>query len=411
MIKLSDWSICIKFVEMAYNGYRIHISDASSPEEIANFKHRYTGGMVQLLGIAGCLPCMCISGVWRCLRVTGAWQPVFFVACVCRHIGLNYSKNRQKMKLFNVIVRSAVVVIVAGAGCAVLYKTVPPEMKTRLKVALTVDVDRVESEFRGKSIMWVGTSIPTDDYPYIVGKILDADVRNVSKGCSMVRGGYEWGVTESDSSGWHDVPWQLVAYSLSLSSAEKDAFIEYSRRREVRIYDCSRSDGSQIEPAYDEGSLEQWRNSSYDRIFAENLSGVDYVFIDHGFNDSFNEGAECFRDGDVTSRDRRSFYGGMNFVIDRIKEINPECEVVIVSHYTRNQIHDGRSESMIWECQRRLAEYRGLRFVDVSDRLPFTRENIKEYMPDGLHPGSDRSNRVSVMIAESIVAELTESAP
>ena len=88
------------------------------------------------------------------------------------------------------------------------------------------------SYWRGKKIVWFGTSIPAGvvnagesggngSYPERIGEILGATVYNESVGSSRVRAGNHIVRTDKDPFGWSGMSPTGILYSLSLSSKEK----------------------------------------------------------------------------------------------------------------------------------------------------------------------------------------------
>ncbi len=321
------------------------------------------------------------------------------ITAMKKHVCERRRKRRQH-KIIGITLIVASVLMLAMSAFVIYYKNSSKDQRKRIKTAITVCCDKVDTPYKGKTILWVGTSIPTDDYPYIVGKALSAKVIDVAASNSMMRKGFATKITADDSTGWDSVYWRYIAYSLTLSSKEKEQYLQYAQQHANDTILCNYFNGIDY-------NIEQWQATSYDKILEQYLDQADCIFIDHGFNDGSFCNAETFYNSDVASRDRNYFYGACNFFIDKVQEMKPECDIVVVSHYSRNNINYG-GEHLVWQCQQKLADYRHLRFVDISDKLPFTVDNITQYMPDGLHPSSDKTNRTSMMIADVIAKELSK---
>lgn len=123
----------------------------------------------------------------------------------------------------------------------------------------------------------------------------------------------------------------------------------------------------------------------------------------------------------LSTRDRRYFYGAMNYIIDYILNDNPHNQICIIGHY------ENKKEATIAPAQAAIAAYRSLPFLPLYDKLGWTQEKLTTtgawsggfWNPDGgasqvltmtqikmadnLHPHSDLSGRASREIAKHIV--------
>jgi len=151
----------------------------------------------------------------------------------------------------------------------------------------------------GKKILWLGTSIPEGGlYPAVSSVNVGATLTNNAKGASFVK----LGITNPT------VYDQYKIRSLVESIAEKEAI------------------WSAILTA---PQMEAARTYSYERLITPFIAASDLIVFDHGFNDKSVDMDTV----DANSRDRSTFIGAMNWLIDYIFSIKPTIRIFIVGHY------------------------------------------------------------------------------
>ncbi|WP_425280113.1 hypothetical protein [Klebsiella quasipneumoniae] len=266
--------------------------------------------------------------------------------------------------------------------------------------------------WKGKKIVWLGTSIPagsgSNAYPYMLAQRLGANIVNRSVGSSPIRGGLDAFVAADDPYGWTGSLYTRVTRALSHSIAIKQAFIDnYDSKWKSRVNGgpttLSESDKTAI------------LSNSYENRLAGNLD-ADLFVIDHGINDYLwlEE-----RGGDLSSlltppvetRDINTFYGGMNVVIDYILSQNPRARILLIGFYENNlrpQIAQMQLKSaQLWEYQIvKLWEKTGWS-QQVLTGADGTGKTITQYwMTDNLHPHSDTTGKANTLLANILEMEI-----
>ncbi|WP_254411446.1 SGNH/GDSL hydrolase family protein [Dyadobacter diqingensis] len=153
----------------------------------------------------------------------------------------------------------------------------------------TPETDREKFTWKGKKIVWTGTTTPwqydTKSYPNQIGKLLETEMFNTSVANSRIafRAKDTEGVGLEGLSGTYA---ELIASGYAQNFSYENKIIPY------------------LKDPYN----------------------ADVVVIDHGQNDA--ELLES-RPGTIDSRDKSTFYGAFNSVIDAIQKQNPKCKIIL----------------------------------------------------------------------------------
>lgn len=276
------------------------------------------------------------------------------------------------------------------------------------------NADANANYWKGKKIVWFGTSIPAGvvntggangngSYPTRVGEMLGATVYNESVGMSEVRAGTHGSyVTQQDPMGYGGVSAPGLMLSLSLSSAEKQS-----------IYDNWETKWKNIITWYqdqlDMSRIETYKNASWDKKLTKYLTGgsvgqCDVYVFDHGYNDpARDEGFTELDDIPTDPKDRRYWFGAMEFLFSKIYADNPNAQIIIIGHYSLNQRSGNFNTKYLCEAQKKLAEYWSLPLVKTWKNMGFSFHTITEngqsitpalsWLPDGIHPASDPTGK------------------
>lgn len=176
---------------------------------------------------------------------------------------------------------------------------------------------------KSKGILWIGTSIPHGkvngvSYPDLVGYNLNTVVYNNSVGDSFL------------STGSYRYNYPITALSHENLSVGK-CLLETISEKELK-FRPKVNDGT-----ITESDLNKIKGWSYENIILPYLDYVDTVVIDAGFNDRFlivDEVEVNGYDGILwDSRNRDTFIGAVNTLIDIIKSHNPRMRIVFSGHY------------------------------------------------------------------------------
>lgn len=270
------------------------------------------------------------------------------------------------------------------------------------------------------NILWVGTSIPAGDaggdYPSMIGELLGENVQvyNISLSCGTARcGSYEY-VSEQDPlgmMGFSHNPRYLLS-CLSLSQAEKEELIN--------TINTPDSPFSVDETFLTEKRLISYYNFTYDGELKTYLTeyDIDYVVYDMGYND-----ADVLNDSNseellTVTDDRTSYIGASAFIFEKIAEYSPDTEIIIAGHYAQDD------RPFLWQAQELLAEETGVYIYKTWEYTGWSNELItaggswqdgywvedetitdqitvlERWLPDGTHPGYDKSGEANRYLAQ-----------
>lgn len=264
-----------------------------------------------------------------------------------------------------------------------------------------------QTYWSGKAIVWFGTSIPAGggvagDYPSRVASALGATVYNEAVGSSMARNGLASNrVPETDPYGWSGQSWTSVSRALSGSLAEKNYLI--SNWAAIRT---TLTGSPPATLTADNEAL--FRDCSYETKLARHLgiNNRDLYVFDHGRNDYYAS-ASAIDTLPADTRDRGTFLGAMNFLIDYILASNPKARICIISHYEID-----RTPALIL-AQQKLAAYWSFPFCELHRKLGWSQQTVviegspktmtEIWMPDNVHPYSDLTGKANDLVANSII--------
>lgn len=246
---------------------------------------------------------------------------------------------------------------------------------------------------KGKTIVWFGTSIPETGYPQIAGTLIGATVTNEAKGSSMCRRGK---IDVTDGYGWTGLAWQNVGYALSHTIAEKNELINnwstwrtllggtppttLSAPEQALFLDCS------------------YENRLYRHLTSKGGVSKDIYVFDHGHNDNLSSDSDSqFTNVPANSRDRNTFIGSINSMIDEILKDNPRAKIVFIGHY------ENARKSRIAIAQETLAEYWDFPLLKLWSKLGWSQQivNTTGYWVDQnnwVSSGGSPTNRTMTQI-------------
>ena len=125
----------------------------------------------------------------------------------------------------------------------------------------------------------------------------------------------------------------------------------------------------------------------------ENIEKADYVFVFYGTNDLSEQVAPGSLSDSVEygSKNNSTFIGGMNYGIDRIRDVNPDAIIIFMNLLTRTYGITGSLTYNIKEYNDAINEVAEAAMVGVLDvNCIFTKEELTpKYSNDGLHPNDD----------------------
>jgi len=224
----------------------------------------------------------------------------------------------------------------------------------------------LESTFSdNNNILWIGTSIPEGaTYPKKASEKCGYNCINKSSGSSQLR--------------FTNIHPDTIQYWSGRCLTARVAELELLYRADVNAGRIS------------ESQLEEWKNYSYERSILPYIDGTDanqisMLVIDHGFNDRTNihELLQNENTIDWGSRDRSSFVGAFNFLMDEISARKPFLKIV-VSGYFQDKYEPYYSAD-ICRMQRLISEHYGLTLMAAWEHTQITDlyvPNSSEYIAD-----------------------------
>lgn len=211
-----------------------------------------------------------------------------------------------------------------------LYVTDPSyvyiDKKEGVVEELKKDIKRIDSTIKSfdnknqifttnNNILWLGTSIPEGaTYPIEASKKCGYNCINKSLGGSQLC--------------WTGIRPSNVTDSSGRCLTAKVDELESMFREDV------------VSGKISENTLNIWKERSYEKSVIPYINGtnntqVSMIVIDHAFNDrvNINEMLKNEDSIDWASRDRSNFVGAFNYLLDRIREINPFIKIVICGYF------------------------------------------------------------------------------
>jgi hypothetical protein len=192
------------------------------------------------------------------------------------------------------------------------------------------DLSSKSSWSDGKTILWLGTSIPEGKqqpaygYPDVIGKNLLCNMINNSIGASRIRRGIPSLISAQNPLGLGNMN---DLRNLCQSVTEKQSIFDNWSAYKTVIPDAPET--------LQQSDIDFWLHCSYENLLDPYLTGTnkaDLIVINHGYNDHLT-GTDDVDTEPSDPYDRDNFIGAMNFIIERIKEKNPLVKIIIFGHY------------------------------------------------------------------------------
>ena len=284
--------------------------------------------------------------------------------------------------------------------------------------------------FKGKKIVWFGTSIPAagwfgyehpNAYPQRVGRLLGADVINEAIGSSCIHCKDPARISVDNPYGFKG-GFESTSRCLTNSLEEAEWIIEHW---DSDIWT------SGVPSEMNDWLKDKIRSFGYERKLDQYLTPStfpDLFVFDHGYNDSSdtNNYYETYGRYNLYT-----FRGGMNFLIKRILDYNPEANIVIIGNYTTTrdvpQMQDTVAKDWAlpickqWENlgltqteQITCAGYWQLSdgvYTWVDDGTDRTYTVKDRLIPDGIHPHSNPTGIVEKKMAAFIAKWMLSNVP
>jgi len=266
------------------------------------------------------------------------------------------------------------------------------------------------SYWDGKSVLWLGTSIPATPYtngqayPQIVGDNIGAIITNnaISGSCARKR----FDPNNLPEMQNLSVEWDLRSLVTSYSDID-DLATNWATYKS-----CFTNPPDQLSTE----RINFLKKNSYEnRIDPYLAEGVDLIVFDHGRNDYPN----MINSNDLF--DKATFVGAMNTLIKHIYEVNPRQRICMISHYENQEF------ATVVEYQEYVANYWSIPLFRLDKMLGWSNREITTnhnwnggvfeetesannmvvhhaWLKDNLHPYMDDTGEATNLIANAITA-------
>ena len=245
-----------------------------------------------------------------------------------------------------------------------------------------------DSAWRGKTILWLGTSIPTGGgYPENVSANLSATLnkQSISGGRARAR----------KSDGTWFVQSEFI-YLFTLSKADVNARYSGNLGLNVSALDYLTLSGGG--PVLTQPMLDALTASNYEVRLVPNITASNLFILDYGINDRngqlpnisvpFLTCEELLTAGDLYNRNE--FLGAMNFLIKTIQDAkaalgDKNYRIVIINHHNKGAT--ASSERNVVTAQENLAKYWGFPLINMADNVGVNPSTLASLTTsgDGLH--------------------------
>mgnify|MGYP003440345852 FL=1 len=264
-----------------------------------------------------------------------------------------------------------------------------------------------DSAWRGKTILWLGTSIPTGGgYPENVSANLSATLskQSISGGRARARKSDGTWFVQSD-----------FIYQFTLSKADVDARYGDNIGLNVSASDYLTLSGGG--PLLTQPMLDALTASNYEVRLVPNITDSNLFILDYGINDRngqlpnisvpFLTCEELLTAGDLYNRNE--FLGAMNFLIKTIQDAkaalsDKNYRIVIINHHNKGAT--ATSERNVVTAQENLAKYWGFPLINVADNVGVNPSTLASLTTsgDGLHfaTGSNLEKRYTRYITAKL---------
>ena len=264
-----------------------------------------------------------------------------------------------------------------------------------------------DSAWRGKTILWLGTSIPTGGgYPENVSANLSATLnkQSISGGRARARKSDGTWFVQSD-----------FIYQFTLSKADVDARYGGNLGLNVSASDYLTLSGGG--PVLTQPMLDALTASNYEVRLLPNITASNLFILDYGINDRngqlpnisvpFLTCEELLTAGDLYNRNE--FLGAMNFLIKTIQDAkaalnDKNYRIVIINHHNKGAT--ASSERNVVTAQENLAKYWGFPLINMADNVGVNPSTLASLTTsgDGLHfaPASNLEKRYTRYITAKL---------
>lgn len=164
-----------------------------------------------------------------------------------------------------------------------------------------------------------------------------------------------------------------------------------------------------------EATLNYYKFASFEKCLLPYINGsvdsCDTVIIDHGYNDREVLATEIGSNVELSNKNRSSFIGAFNYIIDKIYAINPKIRIIVIGFYMRDN-YDGNGWEMhgkdINAVLSKISAFYNFMYIPTYNGSCINPANFNNMCPDGVHPHSDTSGTAVKNIAEYLTNSLRD---
>lgn len=310
---------------------------------------------------------------------------------------------------------------------SIILKTID-DIKNDKGVSTNLTLNNV---LKGKTGVWLGTSIPAQGYPQLVGNYLEMTITNESVGSSSCRIGmqtYSTNPLSDDYLGIRGIAWQNFFYSLSASQEEKyyvmECWTSTGRKSKLKqTINASTGEyytdndvstvkgfvsllggnfyGSATDPTADSGdepadwlSNDSSTKKSYALKCSYNTSSIsgstiegkidkyltedkfpDVWFFDHAHNDAHSETPDEMSEIPDDFYNRNYYIGSANFIFNRILSYKSTAKIILIGHYTKGFKGTG-SPLSCYSAMNKLRDIWGFPLIESYNVMPFSSDSL-----------------------------------
>lgn len=233
-------------------------------------------------------------------------------------------------------------------------------------------IDTTPNQWKGKKIVWMGTSIPAGqhssiNYPTLIGTALGATVLNVAvPGCGV----------ESSAEGSPNVPKSSGSFANTVAE-------------------------------YTAAGISSVGNKSYENAMLGKDADL-YVF-DYEPNNSrpgtelvenFNLASWKYNDNSTLASHRDTYAGGIIYLIDQLLTEKPTAKIVMISECVTNTAY---AITANLAASKAIAEKFHIPLIDLGSRLYYNSKNWSQYIYDYIHPNEAGHQRIANILMHELL--------
>lgn len=234
------------------------------------------------------------------------------------------------------------------------------------------NIDTTPNQWKGKKIVWMGTSIPAGqhssiNYPTLIGTALGATVLNVAvPGCGV----------ESSAEGSPNVPKSSGSFANTVAE-------------------------------YTAAGISSVGNKSYENAMLGKDADL-YVF-DYEPNNSrpgtelvenFNLASWKYNDNSTLASHRDTYAGGIIYLIDQLLTEKPTAKIVMISECVTNTAY---AITANLAASKAIAEKFHIPLIDLGSRLYYNSKNWSQYIYDYIHPNEAGHQRIANILMHELL--------